>query len=136
LAAVWVAIAIQANTRLGIFEFDQPLAVLFDQPLLALGDVLGADALAIADGFGEQVLDAQEIQTGGARSIQRRKSRSMQPVVFHRHCFGPARSRNWARSSASGKSMRTWATWGFCKRSACKLRGRFGDQEDADIRLP
>src|SRR6516225_8676480 len=51
-----------------IFESHESLAVFFNQALLAVGQNLLRHTHAIANSFGEKMLDAQQIQTGSARS--------------------------------------------------------------------
>ena len=58
---------VETDARLRIFEAHEPLAVLFDQSFLARADVFGRDAFAIADRSGDQVLNAQQVETRGAR---------------------------------------------------------------------
>ena len=50
--------AIQRDARFGIFETHQALAEFFDEPLFAGRQMIGGDADAIADGFGDKVLEA------------------------------------------------------------------------------
>src|SRR5204863_233319 len=56
-----------AKIRSGILEVHQTLAIFLDQSLLARRDVIGGHPRPIADGLGQEVLGAQEIQTGGAQ---------------------------------------------------------------------
>ena len=59
--------AIQIDARLGIFEPHQVLTIILDEPLLAGGQVLGGNPDVVADGLGEKVLGAQQVQAGGLR---------------------------------------------------------------------
>ena len=50
----------------GSLKRTKPWQIFLDEPLLARGDVLGGHPRAVAHGLGQEMLDAQQVQPGGA----------------------------------------------------------------------
>ena len=51
--------AVEIDARPGVFEAHQILAIIFDEPLLARGQIIRRDANVVANCLGEKMLDAQ-----------------------------------------------------------------------------
>ena len=93
------------------------------------------DADAVADGLGEEMAGCAAGSSPAVRAASSSAVKSLHSENGLPSAISSAQPdcRKRSRSSASGNSMRTCATCGFCSRSACSSVGGFGDQQDADV---
>jgi hypothetical protein len=133
-AAVCVATRSSVTPGSWVFEPHQALAKFFDEPLLAGREVFGCDADAVADGLGEEVLDAQEIQASHPRrQVARGEVAPLGERAFARQLFRQSRLKETLPLLDIGQLDAYLRDVRITQQVGVQLGRGLRDQQDADV---
>ena len=128
--------SVQTNPGFGVFETDQSLTILLNQPLLAGSNMLLGHARRVANRLCKEMADAQQIETrrtGGQLLGIEVGPIGERLVIGHR--FGPATSQKSESLIRVGQIDPNLCNIRILQKPRIELRGGFRHQDNADIQF-